>query len=192
MNGPRLVLASASPRRRELLAGLGLELEVRPAAVDETPLPGESPEALVERLALAKARAAARAGEVALGADTIVVLGDEILGKPPGPREAKEMLRRLAGRDHLVLTGLAVSVGGGGETLATVERSTVRFAPLSEREIDWYVASGEPFDKAGGYAVQGLAAIFVEAVEGNYSNVVGLPLPATYRLLKRAGLDVVD
>jgi septum formation protein len=187
----RLVLGSASPRRRELLERLGLAVDVRPAQVDETPRPGESPEGLVERLAVAKARAVARPGELALGADTVVVLDREILGKPAGATEAAGMLRRLSGRDHQVLTGVAI-VGADGEVWSVVESSTVRFATLSEREISWYLHSGEPFDKAGGYAVQGLAALFVEGVEGNFSNVVGLPLPATYRLLRQAGFDILE
>jgi septum formation protein len=188
---PRLVLASASPRRKELLEGVGVAVEVRPAAVDETPWPGEPPTEHVLRLAREKARAVARPGEIALGADTVVLLDGAILGKPGGAAEARGMLRRLAGRTHEVLTGVAVCAGGGGATHAGVERSRVRFGTMSEREIDWYVGSGEPFDKAGGYAVQGLGALFVESVAGNYSNVVGLPLPLARRLLREAGVDLL-
>jgi septum formation protein len=190
MTERRLVLASASPRRRELLERLGLCVEIRPTSIDETPRRGEPPAALVQRLAVAKARAAARQGELVLGADTIVVLDGAILGKPEGEAQARAMLRRLSGRAHEVLTGVAVAAPDGG-IRSLVESSLVRFAVLSEREIAWYVASGEPFDKAGGYAVQGLAALFVERIEGNFSNVVGLPLPATCRLLREAGLDLL-
>ncbi len=184
---PRLVLASASPRRRELLAGLGLEFEVRPTAVDETPLPGETAAICVERLARAKADSEAAPDELVLAADTLVVLAGEILGKPAGPEEAEAMLARLAGRDHLVMTGVAVRDGSTGRTLSGVETTRVAVAPLTPEEIARYVASGEPLDKAGAYAIQGLGALFVEAIEGNYTNVVGLPLPLTARLLAELG-----
>lgn len=189
---PSLVLASASPRRRELLAGLGLAFTVRPAAMDETPLPGESGAALVARLAGEKAAAAARPGEIALGADTTVVLDGALLGKPADDAEAAAMLAQLSGREHEVLTGVALVEGGGGRTAGAVERSRVRFAALSRREIAWYVASGEPRDKAGAYAIQGRAALFATAVIGNYANVVGLPLPAVRRLFRELGHDLLD
>lgn len=187
---PRLILASSSPRRRELLAGLGLEFEVRPVDVDETPLEGEAPEAFVERLAREKARARAEPDEAVLAADTIVTIDDRLLGKPRDDAEAAAMLRLLAGRSHRVLTGVALAVDGKEPTFA-VARTEVRFAPLSEDEITWYVASGEPSDKAGAYAIQGLGALFVESIRGNYSNVVGLPLPTVYRLLLDAGIDLL-
>jgi septum formation protein len=187
----QLVLASASPRRQELLAGLGLPLVVRPASVDETPRPGEGAAALVERLAGEKAAVDARPGELVLGADTVVCLDGDILGKPRDDVEATEMLGRLAGREHEVLTGVALVDGGSRRTARTVERTKVHFAAMSRREIDWYVASGEPRDKAGAYAVQGRAAVFVTAVLGNYSNVVGLPLPAVYRLGRELGHDLL-
>ena len=186
------MLASASPRRRELLAGLGLAFTVRPAATDETPLPGEGGAALVERLAREKAGAAARPGEIALGADTTVVLDGALLGKPADDAEAAAMLARLSGREHEVLTGVALVEGGGGRVTAAVVRSRVRFAELSRREIAWYVASGEPHDKAGAYAIQGRAALFATAVLGNYANVVGLPLPAVRRLFGELGYDLLD
>ena len=184
-----IVLASASPRRRELLAGLGLRFTVRPADVDETPRDGEEPGAYVLRLAQEKAAVVARDGEIVLAADTTVVVDGEILGKPVDEEDARRMLRRLSGREHEVLTGLALCEAGGRDASA-VERSRVRMAALSEHEIAWYAATGEPLDKAGAYAIQGLGSLFVEAVAGNYSNVVGLPIPAVYRLFDRLGVDL--
>lgn len=183
---PRLVLASASPRRRELLARLGVDFEVRPVDADETPLPGEAPEPLVRRLALAKARAAARPGELALGADTVVAIENQLLGKPADEADARRMLRALSGRTHDVWTGVALFAPGkegGTRELAHVERTRVTFRELSEAEIVDYVASGEPLDKAGAYAIQGGAAPFVERVDGDYDNVVGLPLATVRQLL---------
>jgi septum formation protein len=179
-----VVLASASPRRQELLTAAGIPFEVLPVDVDETPLDGELPEEHVRRLALAKAEAAlARRPEaVVLGADTIVVAGGRILGKPRDAEDAARMLRALAGRAHEVLTGVALSSVRG--TMFELERTRVWFAPLSDQEIADYVASGEPRDKAGAYAIQGLAARFVVRIDGSYSNVVGLPVALVYRLLK--------
>jgi septum formation protein len=190
---PRLVLASASPRRRELLSRLGLEFEVRPVESDETPRPGERPEALVLRLALAKARAAARPGELALGADTVVAADGALLGKPADDEDARRMLSALSDRGHEVWTGVALvevpAAAGTGKLRerARACRTEVVFRVLSESEIDAYVASGEPRDKAGAYAIQGGAASFVARVEGDYTNVVGLPLPLVEELL--AGLS---
>lgn len=197
---PRLVLASGSPRRREMLRGLGLRFEVRPADIDETPLPGELPDVYVERLARGKARAAAvrRPGddlsEVVLAADTIVALAGELLGKPRDEAETRHTLRQLAGREHDVFTGVAVLSDADErlELAAGVEHTRVRMAEMTEEEIEWYAASGEPADRAGAYAIQGLGALFVEAVTGNYSNVVGLPLPLTYRLLRRVRFPVLN
>jgi septum formation protein len=188
----RLVLASASPRRRELLARLGLEFEVRPADADETPLAGETPEAMVLRLALAKARAAARPGEAALGADTVVAVDGVLLGKPADDADARRMLAALSGRAHEVWTGVAVvevpsGAGGRRRERARACRTEVVFRSLSAAEIDAYVASGEPRDKAGAYAIQGGAAAFVARVEGDFTNVVGLPLPLVEELLGRRG-----
>ena len=180
-----LTLASQSPRRRELLAQLGLTFEVRPAKVDETPRPAEDARAYVLRVAQAKARAVEAAG-VVLGADTTVVLDGRILGKPRDAGEAAAMLRSLSGREHQVLTAVCAFSSGRQESLAVT--SGVELAPISERQIAWYVASGEPFDKAGGYAVQGLAGAFVAAVRGSVSNVVGLPLAETVALLGRFGI----
>jgi len=195
---PRLVLASASPRRRELLASLGLDFTVRPVDLDETPLDGEAAPDYVLRLAREKARARAEPGELVLAADTVVVHDGELLGKPAGPEEARRMLARLAGRRHTVFTGVALleagPAGGGGAAgdreVAEVVASDVEIAPLSAEEIDWYVATGEPLDKAGAYAIQDLGALFVDSVRGNYTNVVGLPLPAVYRLAAALGHDL--
>jgi septum formation protein len=188
---PPLVLASGSPRRRELLARLGVEFEIRPSDTDEQPLPGEAPDALARRLALAKARAAARPGEVALGADTDVALDGEIFGKPRDEAEARRMLRRLAGRTHQVWSGVAlVEIGPDGlprREAVEVVRSDVRFRDLTDDEIAAYAATGEPLDRAGAYAIQGGAAPFVAELAGDLSNVVGLPLAATRALLARFG-----
>ena len=133
---------------------------------------------------------AAGPGELVLAADTLVVLAAEILGKPDGADEARAMLRRLAGRDHLVMTGVAVHHGDDDRVAAAVETTRVTIGELSERQIADYVATGEPLDKAGAYAIQGLGALFVEAIEGNYTNVVGLPLPLTRRLFAELGFDL--
>ncbi|HEX2165040.1 MAG TPA: Maf family protein [Thermoanaerobaculia bacterium] len=194
---PRVVLASASPRRRDLLAALGLPFEVRPVDLDETPRPGEEPRAYVVRLAAEKAAADARPGELVLAADTVVVLPGpdrrpELLGKPADPSEAETMLARLAGRGHTVHTGVALLEGGGGRRAVAVDESQVEIAPLTPAEIAWYVATGEPLDKAGSYAIQGIGALFVERVSGNYTNVVGLPLPTVRRLFATLGHDLRD
>ena len=196
----RLILASGSPRRRQMLADLGLAFDVRPVDIDESPLPGEAPTDYVRRLAIEKSAAAVGVkasdkaedepsdGTWVLAADTIVVLDDQLMGKPADAADAAHMLRQLSGRTHHVLTSVALRSGPTSCEVA-VESTAVRFAPLDEAQIAWYVASGEPMDKAGGYAIQGLCALFIEGIEGNYSNVVGLPLPLTYRLLRQAGLD---
>ena len=189
---PDLVLASASPRRRELLAALGLTPPVRPVDLDETPLAGEPAADCVLRLARAKAETGAGPGELVLAADTLVVLDGRILGKPSGPGEARRMLADLAGRDHLVMTGVAVCDSDARRTAAAVETTRVTIAPLGPARIARYVATGEPLDKAGAYAIQGLGALFVERVAGNYSNVVGLPLPLTARLFAELGYELID
>jgi septum formation protein len=188
----RLVLASASPRRAELLRAAGIDFEVIAAAVDETMDPEEWPEGYVRRLAMTKAEAvSAQAGErPILAADTVVIVEGQILGKPVDADDARRMLRLLAGRQHIVLTAVCL-LSPASETArrqVSVERTTVKFAPLSDEEIDWYVANGEPLDKAGAYAVQGLASRFVTCIEGSYSNVVGLPVALVYGLCTRAGL----
>jgi septum formation protein len=185
----RILLASASPRRAELLAAAGFVFDIVPTVVDERPLDGEEAESHVVRLASAKSRAVdvPDPGTVVIGADTVVVVDGVILGKPADDAEAAAMLRALSGRAHHVLTG--VSVRRAGLERSGVARSLVTFAELDPEEIAWYVASGEPRDKAGAYGVQGLASRFVERVEGSYSNVVGLPVALVYRLLRQLGLE---
>lgn len=175
--GERLILASASPRRLELLLAAGFEVEAQPAHVDETLRPGESATDYVLRLA--RAKAAAIPGEAVLGADTTVVVEEEILGKPRDAAEAAAMLRRLAGRAHEVLTGYCLR--RSGREIARVERTQVWMAELTDADIAVYVASGEPRDKAGAYAIQGLASRFIPRIEGSYSNVVGLPVAAVWQ-----------
>jgi septum formation protein len=180
-----IVLASASPRRAELLRAAGIEVEVLPAHIDETARKGEPAAAYVRRIADAKARAvAARVPDgIILAADTTVVVDEIMLGKPEDDADAKRMLRMLSGRSHEVLT--AVSVGrAGGAVLTEIERTAVEFAAMTEFEIDWYVETGEPRDKAGAYAIQGYASRFVARIDGSYSNVVGLPIALVYEILK--------
>jgi septum formation protein len=184
-NLPPLVLASASPRRRELLAGLGLDFSVRTVDFEEHLVPGEAPLAAARRLAIGKVRAHVDPGSVVLAADTIVVLEDRILGKPRDASDARSMLRDLAGREHAVLTGVAFC--HGERLVAGVDSTRVQMTDLDDEEIGWYVGTGEPRGKAGAYAIQGLGALFIEAIEGNYSNVVGLPLPLVDRLAGELG-----
>jgi septum formation protein len=182
-----LVLASSSPRRAELLRAAGIEFEVMAAHVDETAHAGEIPEAYVRRVAEDKARAITSrvSGSIVLAADTTVVVDDRMLAKPEDDGDAKRMLRMLSGRTHQVLTAVAVCrAGAAGASLVEVERTAVAFAPLTEFEIDWYVATGEPRDKAGAYAIQGYASRFVTRIDGSYSNVVGLPIALVYEMLK--------
>jgi septum formation protein len=185
-----LILASASPRRRELIARLGLAVEIAPANVDEAPQPGEAPALCALRVARAKAlHAAERFPESpVLAADTIVVLGQRILGKPADRSQAAAMLRALSGRAHIVITALAARWRGREAT--HLEQARVVIAPLPGPLIDWYVATGEADDKAGAYAVQGRAAVFVDRVEGNVQAVVGLPLAPLRGLFARVGLDL--
>ncbi len=186
---PHLVLASASPRRRDLLRAVGFEPLVRPPEVDETPLAGEDPRRFVTRLARAKAGAVLpAAGNLpVLAADTAVVLGGTILGKPADRDEAREMLAALSGRWHRVLTGVALAPPGG-PMLGGLASTAVRFAELDPREIEAYLAGSEPWDKAGAYAIQGAAGWFVAEVRGSASNVIGLPLGLVRSLWSRAGL----
>jgi septum formation protein len=173
---------------------LGVRFTVRAADIDETPRPGEEPRAYVLRLAREKAAARAEPGELVLAADTTVVSpggDDEILAKPVDAEDAARMLRLLAGREHAVFTGIALEEPGKGRAADVVE-TRVRMAALTEEEIAWYVGTGEPTDKAGAYAIQGVGSLFVEAVVGNPSNVVGLPVPAVYRLFARLGYDLLD
>lgn len=222
----RLILASASPRRAELLRAAGIEFDVMPANADETVHPGETPEAYVQRVAEAKATAVRpRAnGRPVLAADTVVVVDTVILGKPANREDARRMLRMLSGREHLVLTAVTLLSGadplglpkpprgeggpgprgGPGPTsppassrqakahlaLTRVETTVVEFAPLTQDDVDWYVATGEPDDKAGAYAIQGYASRFVTRIDGSYSNVVGLPVSLVFQMIKDAAGDV--
>jgi len=188
----QLVLASASPRRRDLLAGLQLDFEVRSAEIDESALTDELPEDHVVRLARAKAQAVARPGELVLAAYTVVVLEGRILGKPADPADAHQMLSSLTGREHDVYTGVALFEPDRDTLVSASDRSEVRLATLDKDEISWYVSTGEPLDKAGSYAIQGLGALFVERVVGNYTNVVGLPLPLTRSLFRQLSYDILD
>ncbi|HZT11108.1 MAG TPA: Maf family protein [Actinomycetota bacterium] len=188
-----LVLASSSPRRSEILTSLGIPFAANPADVDERLRPGESGEAAASRLASDKAAlVAARHPESwVLAADTLVLLDGDILGKPRDDAEAAEMLRRLAGREHRVVTAVRLRKGADAGREAVV-LSSVRISPLSPEEIRWYVATGEPRDKAGAYAVQGLGARFIESVTGSYTNVMGLPARAVYSLLKETRDPIVE
>ena len=186
-----LILASSSPRRSELLQAAGINFLVRPANVDETVQPGERSGEYVERLAREKAEAVASVcadTDVILGADTIVVIENQLIGKPADEDDAARMLRMLSGKWHEVLTGVALIAGS--ETRTGVATTRVKFVSLSDDEIDWFVASGEPRDKAGAYAIQGLASRFVERIEGSYTNVVGLPVETVWRLLKEMGAEI--
>jgi septum formation protein len=177
-----LILASGSPRRVELLRAAGIEFTVRISDVDETILPGESPRDYVLRLSRAKALAVAGEDEIVLGADTTVVIEDEIAGKPVDIEDARRMLKALSGKWHEVLTGITLL--RGHKILSDVAITRVKFSEMSEPEIDWYVSTGEPMDKAGAYGIQGYASRFVECIEGSYSNVVGLPVQMVYRMLQ--------
>ena len=193
----RIYLASRSPRRLELLRQIGIHPEVVSRDVDESVLPGESPEAYVQRLAIAKARSAyetlqSEETRAVLGADTSVVSGTAILGKPRDRDHGAAMLRDLAGRTHRVLTGVALVAGGGEEGVHyRLSDSRVSFRPISESEALAYWQTGEPADKAGGYGIQGVGALFVERLEGSYSGVMGLPLFETAELLREAGINLL-
>lgn len=181
-----VILASSSPRRRELLTLIGLTHEVRPANVDETLLADEIPWAYAERLARAKASAAAQPNTVSIGSDTIVVVDGDVLGKPADAADAARMLRRLSGRAHTVMTAIAIAFNG--EVTSDVVQVGVTFRSLRDEEIDDYIRTGEPMDKAGAYGIQGFGATIVAGVEGDYFAVMGLPLNRMVRLLEAAGL----
>jgi septum formation protein len=182
-----IVLASSSPRRRELLGLLGLTPEIVPSHIDETWRSGEAPAVHAERLAREKATAIQRDGAAVVGADTIVVIGGEILGKPRDAAEARTMLRRLAGRGHDVFT--AVAVAWRGTVVSGTQRTAVWFRPMDDETIAAYVATGEPLDKAGAYGIQGYGAVLVERIEGDYFTVMGLGLGLLVGLLARVGLE---
>lgn len=189
-NGGRWILASASPRRRELLAGLEIPFEVMVPDIDESARPREAPASFALRMAFEKAGKIFSTGGIdgevcVIAADTIVVLGDRILGKPVDAADARRMLQLLSGQTHAVITGLCVWVrdAAGERVCGDAVRTQVAFRQLTEHEIEHYVASGEPMDKAGAYAIQGGAAGMVDHLEGSYSNVVGLPMEALLRIL---------
>ena len=193
-DSPRLILASASPRRKELLGLLGVPFEVVPSAYEER-LPAIHPEVdrLAAHLAGEKARdvAARHPGRLVLGADTIVTLDGRVYGKPAGSTDAARMLRELSGRTHQVVTGVALLGRRDGEPVIFAESTDVTFRDLDEREIATYVATEEPMDKAGAYAIQGIGAMLIEGIRGDYTNVVGLPVPRVVRLLLDAGLSIL-
>jgi septum formation protein len=187
-SGPKIILASQSPRRRYLLERAGLKFSVIPSGVDEKSIPAGDPDAYVRALAEAKA------GDIAgrypeswvIGADTIVVVDGRILGKPRSGADAKQMLRSLSGRVHQVLTGYCIRHAASGTCFADTSRTEVRFKSLVPAEIDWYVATGEPFDKAGAYAIQGIGTFLVKTINGSYTNVVGLPVCEIIEFLIRS------
>lgn len=189
MNEP-LILASASPRRRELLGSIGLEFQVIASGIDEEIREGELPRGHVLRLAGEKAAAVSHHHPHAwvLGADTEVVIDDGVLGKPDTPQEARAMLRRLSGRTHTVITGFSIIREIDGVHMAHTVESQVLFKEMSRDEIEWYIHTGEPFDKAGGYAVQGKGAVFVREIHGSHTNVIGLPLCEVITALEGVGL----
>jgi len=190
MDGARLILASASPRRRELLDQLGVRYTCDPAAIDETQMHAEPASVYVQRMAREKARVVAArhpdASAVVLAADTSVVVDERVLGKPRDAAQAMEMLLSLSGRSHSVLTALCVQ--GAGLTSCELVATEVEFIPLDHATCSAYLATDEPWDKAGGYAIQGLAGAFVRSIAGSYSNVVGLPLCETWQLLNTHGI----
>lgn len=189
----KIVLASTSPRRAELLKQIGVEFELASGNVQERPHPDEAPADYITRLARAKVIAVARERETGLiiGADTVVVLDGQLLGKPTDEADADRMLRSLSGRWHAVMTGVAVYDAATKQELADFDKTLVRFARLTNQEIEWYVRTGEPMDKAGAYGIQGLGGLFVDEIAGNYYNVVGLPLPLVYRLARRLGYSLL-
>ncbi len=180
-----LVLASASPRRQELLRSAGIAFEVQPAHINEDPLPGEQAKECAERLAREKALAVAqkRPDDAVLGADTVVVIDHQILNKPVDAADAIRMLRLLSGRTHQVITGVCLVVDG--DCSAASETTSVLMSEIGEKEIADYVATGEPMDKAGAYAIQGIASRWIPRIQGDYSNVVGLPVALVYRMLRQ-------
>ena len=188
----KLILASASPRRAEILAAAGIPFDVDSSNIDESRLAGESTTNLVERLALTKAEVAARAileaePAIVLGADTVVVLGDEVLGKPRDATVARDMLLKLRSREHQVITGFAAIRLPDNATRIGHETTRVWLAPMTDPEVDAYVATGEPLDKAGAYAIQGIAGRYISKIEGDYFNVVGLPLARVWQALIELG-----
>ncbi len=189
-----LVLASGSPRRRELLGRLGVVPSVEPADLDESVLPGEQPAVYVERLAREKAATAVRPGVVVIAADTAVVRDDEILGKPIDRADTVRMLESMSGRTHQAVSGVAVALHVGDEVrvAAGVETTIVSIEPLTADRIDWYADSGESDDKAGAYGLQGAASVFADRIEGSVTNVIGLPMALLDELFTELGLNILD
>ncbi len=187
---PMLVLASASPRRQELLRSAGISFEVQPADIPENALPGEAAKDCAERLARDKALAVARQRphDFVLGADTVVVVDGQLLGKPTDAADAARMLRMLSGREHQVITGVCLVVSA--QPSVASETTVVTMSEITEKDIADYVASGEPMDKAGAYAIQGLASRWIPRIEGDYSNVVGLPVALVLRMLREHASEI--
>jgi septum formation protein len=188
-----IILASASPRRHDILARLGINFTAIASNVDERPHVDESPGDYIIRIARSKVVDVARKYEsgLVIGADTVVVLDSKILGKPIDDEDARQMLFSLAGRWHAVMTGVALYDTATKREVVDFEKTLVRFAPLTDAEINWYLATGEHKDKAGAYGIQGCAGLFIEEIAGNYHNVVGLPIPLVYRLANRLGYSFV-
>lgn len=187
----KFILASSSPRRRELLASIGLDFDVIPSHVPEVHQEGEAPEEYVARLSREKAHAlaSANASRWIIAADTTVLLGDELLEKPADAADAARMLGKIAGKTHVVYTGVTIENLEREYRDTRVAESEVRMLPLSAADIAWYVRTGEPLDKAGAYAVQGVGAMFIDSIHGSYTNVVGLPLATLFQMLRKAGID---
>ena len=190
----RFILASSSPRRRELLGSIGAEFDVIPSHIPEERRESETPEEYVARLSREKAYAISEKhpGRWIIAADTTVLLGEELLEKPLDAADARRMLATIAGKTHIVYTGVTLQNAAGGHHDTRVAESEVRMLPLTEREIAWYVATGEPLDKAGAYAAQGVGGLFIDSIHGSFTNVVGLPLALLFQMLRKAGLDPLD
>jgi len=187
----KFILASASPRRRELLASIGLTFDVIPSDIPEVRDERESPEEYVARLSREKANAIAsrHPDDWVIAADTTVLLGEELLEKPLDEADAERMLATIAGRTHIVYTGVTLQNVERDWCETRIAESEVRMLPLSSEDIAWYVKTGEPLDKAGAYAVQGIGAMFIDSIHGSYTNVVGLPLATLFQMLRKAGID---
>ena len=187
----RFILASSSPRRRELLSSIGVEFDVIPSHIPEEHQRGEAPEEYVARLSREKAEAVAtkHPDRWVIAADTTVLLGDQLLEKPVDRDDAARMLATIAGKTHIVYTGVTLEQRAKRYRETRVAESEVRMLALSPSDIEWYVATGEPLDKAGAYAVQGVGSMFIDSIHGSYTNVVGLPLALLFQMMRRAGID---